>query len=102
MGKNEKRAFSRHSLKEAILCKLSAYSEGSQTLIQDKGKILDVSEGGICIRTKKSMDDNIEENKIVKLRISFPGLNFSFPTLAEVKWSILMGSGYRAGLRFVA
>ena len=63
------------------------------------GKIVDLSNGGMGIRTQER---GLEEGTVVRARVPVSDAPIAVPVLSQVKWVREEGDGvYLAGLRFV-
>ena len=61
------------------------------------GDAIDVSEGGLSLLTK----DTVEDGQIVRIKLPLPGMSIKTPTLAKVRWSKPHDKGYKVGVSFI-
>jgi len=64
-----------------------------------RGKIENISTGGVCVRAKQPL----ELSHLVRCELRLPGVPARIPFLAQVRWSEKRSgaSPYRVGLQFV-
>ncbi len=94
----EKRQARRYSLPRRITFEVSA-QQTSHAPSRIGAQILNVSQEGICLLTKKAL----KTAQIVKIDLPLPIARTTVATIAEVQW-VSKGSGnsaHQAGLRFL-
>lgn len=61
-------------------------------------EILDISRGGACIRTERSL----ESGNVIRLKLDLMDNDIQIPCIAEVRWARSDNSKYMVGLEFLA
>jgi c-di-GMP-binding flagellar brake protein YcgR len=78
----------------------SVHQNSRQTIYDKaKGKVLNVSAGGVCLLT----DEALKVGQVLKMALPLPSVEATTPTLAEVRWVQKQNKKgiYQAGLRFL-
>jgi c-di-GMP-binding flagellar brake protein YcgR len=99
--KTERREAERFALSRKITYEVSTDPtlHSSGTAARDGALILNVSEGGVCLSTRKAL----KPEQIIKIDLPLAAVKTTVPTLAEVRWvsKNLGKGGHQAGLRFL-
>lgn len=93
---NERRISERYGWKTDVIYEPSI---GFSPKKKRSGKTVNVSQGGVCIKTDKPL----AQSQIVRVRLPFSQAPAMAPTLAEVCWieGLKPRKGYWVGLRFL-
>jgi len=78
----------------------SVHEHSWQTIHKNtKGKVLNVSTGGVCISTGEAL----RVGQVIRMALPLPHVEVTAPTLAEVRWVKTQEEKgtYHAGLRFL-
>ncbi len=96
---NERREYSRDHFSGDITFEMSeSLSKGMKFTDQKvEGVGIDISEGGFSLITQ----NEIENDQIVRAKLSLPGLAVKAPTLVKVRWSKPCDDGFRVGVSFI-
>lgn len=78
----------------------SVHENTCQTVYdKTKGKVLNVSAGGVCLLT----NEPLKVGQVLRMALPLPNVEATAPTLAEIRWVKKQNEKgiYQAGLRFL-
>jgi PilZ domain len=62
-----------------------------------KGRIENISAGGVCVLSKQRP----KESQLIRGHVKLPSLSIIIPTLMRVRWTLRRKGQYRVGLQFL-
>lgn len=94
---DKKRAYNRFRYSSRVSCAVMGKPPYSPQEVAIQSEIVDISDGGMRIRTVE-----VNVGDIILVRIPLPELSVHLPVLTEVQWTRQSLPGtYDAGLRFL-